>query len=125
MTTWKKTKKRRAQKAQEQKCIDRRQAEYEAHRAAEEAAERRQVEIMEARLRAAREAREAGAKLPEQMEAAQKAGEAHKAENSPPPRPAPLPHRRSLRFMSMLLAPLLLGAAGMDSLPPPPPKDKP
>lgn len=121
MTTWKKTKKRRVQKAQEQKRIDRRQTEYEAHRVALEEAERRRVEVMEVRLRAARAAREAGAKLPEQLDAARKAGEEHKAENPPPPRPAPQLRRRPLPLMSVLLASLLLGA-GMDALPP---KEKP
>lgn len=113
MSTWKQTKKRRALKAQEQK----RQAEYEAHRAAEDAAERRRVEIMEARRKAAREARETGAKLPEQIDA--KAGDP-----PPPPCPAPQLRRRPLHLMSMLLAPLLLGVSGMDSLEPPP-KEKP
>jgi hypothetical protein len=77
---------------------------------------------MEVRLRAAREAREAGAKLPEQLEAAQKVGEAHKVDNPLPPYPAPQLRRRPLHLMSMLLAPLLLG---LGPEPPPPPKEKP
>lgn len=118
MTTWKKTKKRRAQKAQEQKQAAASAAAYEedlrARQAAEEASWQRHREMIEACRAADLAAR------------VEKADEALKAETpSPSPRPAPQLRRRPLYLMSMLLAPLLLGAAGMDSLAEPPPKEKP
>jgi len=116
MTTWKKTKKRRAQKAQEQKQAAASAARYEetlrARQAAEEASWERQREMIEARQAANLAAR------------VEKADEALKPENSPPPRPAAPVRRMPRHLMSILLAPLLLGA-GMDQLAEPLPKEKP
>jgi len=116
MTTWKKTKKRRAQKAQEQRQATASAARHEenlrARQSAEEASWQRQREMIEARRAANLAAR------------VEKADEALKPEAPSPPRPALQLRRRPLHLMSMLLAPLLLGA-GINALLEPPPKEKP